>query len=531
MTKSPTPKRSKKEPYINLSTESPNIEVLKLFPPILSDLYIREEHNRQLMDPILEDLKKVLQNLSLNLGQGYCPNCSQNEGKQALTLWYKRKKEVITAGGIVLQIEIQYHNCSRCKHHSSEHHALTLPYGEYDRHIILYAVALYTCGVSYRFTRSLIYAQFHVVPSLSTLLLWVQTAGILSHKLNEEVLRNLKGIDITWDEFFLSIRDGKTEGVHSPYFATLFMELEEGAFLYGAIDEGKQTNRLIVESHLKHIKHHEPQNGVADGCKSYPGSTEAILPNMRFIRDPVHKARGVRKKKQGKKVIKGRIEAFKIQTRIEWEIRLTKESKAFFSELDRLSHQNSKNIQVQKILSQSKKDWLTEEHMEKEALEEFTVEQASYFKHTLHRSLYAAQAAAQLAQSKIDEKPPLDQPLTSCMIEGWNRVHRSREKRMLCYRSSVSFYALVGLLGLLHNIVGVGRGCIYDRLGVVRPKDTWNPFANFLPVFKNQSQLSPSKSTPFRQTASKYRQQHSHQTDDPSTRNYGEKYNRPSILI
>lgn len=51
---------------------------------------------------------------------------------------------------------------------------------------------------------------------------------------------------------------------------------------------------------------------------------------MRFIRDPVHKARGVRRKQPGKKMIKERVEAFKIQTRIEWETRLTKESKFFF---------------------------------------------------------------------------------------------------------------------------------------------------------------------------------------------------------
>lgn len=37
----------------------------------------------------------------------------------------------------------------------------------------------------------------------------------------------------------------------------------------------------------------------------------------------------------------------------------------FFSELNRLSYQNSMNNQVQKILSQAEKDWLIEEQMKK----------------------------------------------------------------------------------------------------------------------------------------------------------------------
>lgn len=61
----------------------------------------------------------------------------------------------------------------------------------------------------------------------------------ISHSLNQEVMQPVKGINIIWDEFFVTVRDGKTEGSHSSIFATVFMDVETGAFLYEGVNEGK----------------------------------------------------------------------------------------------------------------------------------------------------------------------------------------------------------------------------------------------------------------------------------------------------
>ncbi len=511
MTNSEPTNLLKLDSFKNLSAEPLNELILTWFPPVIQDLYERDEKNRQLLNPVLNMLEDVLTEFSLNIGTGICPNCSNHNQETKLTIWYKKKIPVLTTGNIIINVEVTRYRCWRCEYHTEDQHDLTLPNGIYDRGIVLNAVAFYTCGCSYELTRSLIFSLFHVAPIKSTILEWVQQIGKISHSLNREVLQPVKGINITWDEFFVAVRDGKTEGSHSSAFSTVFMDVETGAVLCAGVNEGKQTNKLIVRSHLNKVKHHEPVNGVADGCSSYPSPVKEILPGMNFYRDPVHQARNVRKKPRMKKMLKEKVEFFRGERTAQWTEQILFDRKIFFQELEDFFLQYSDNEGMSLYLENVKNDWLAVEEKEIHSLKEITNEETLHYHHSLHRSLYAGQVAKQMALAKDENQSPLAKPLHSCRLEGWNRVLRSREKRMLCYRSSTSFYAMIGLLALLHNMVGTGKGCLYDLLNVSGHNTRWNPFANFLPVKKTENELNPPFSTPYRHTKRVYRQQHSHQ--------------------
>jgi len=482
---------------------------ISLLPPIFTDLYLNNQNNREILDPILDSLQTALKILQFDLGRGECPNCGVSSNPSKFKKKNINQRSIIISGGNELEIKITNYYCSDCKHLNREHHNLTLNKGMYDRHIVLTAVRYYVCGMSYRLIQANLFEQFKIYPSLSTILFWIQHVGSLAHKLNRDVLQDLKDIDITWDEIYLAIRDGQINDDHTPVFSTMFMELQEGAFLFAGVDIGKQTNLLIVKSYLKEIKAHNPRNGVADGCLSYPRSTAEELPDMRFISDPVHKARSVRKKKRMKDIIKSYKNEFKFQKSKQWKEQIAVDSKLFQKEMRRLSRQHPRDEDVRDIIKRAWEDWKDEEQKEILALEELTEKETQYFEHTLQRRIYVGQEAAQVAKSKVDGGIPLEKPLTSSKIEGWNRVHRSRERKMLCYRSLQSFYSLIGLLGLLHNMLGVGRGCIYSRLGLSIPSSPWNPFINFPPMIKTVNELSVNVDTPFRQRQTKFRQQHS----------------------
>lgn len=495
--------------FKNFSLEDPISNSLSLLPPIFTDLYQNNEKNQEILSPVLEGLQDVLKKLQFDIGRGNCPNCNKNSDLSQFKKKNINQRKILIIGGNELEIKITNYYCSVCKHINREHHNLTLHKGLYDRHIVLTAVRYYTCGMSYRLIQANLFQEFQIYPSISTILYWIQHVGSIAHELNREVLIDLKDIDITWDEFFLAIRDGQMEGEHSSVFSTLFMELNEGAFLLGGVNIGKQTNILTVKSYLKAIKSHEPQNGVADGCLSYPRATAEELPDMRFINDPVHKARSARKKKRTKQIINTHKKEFKKQISDEWRKQIAEDAELFQKELKSLSRQHPGNVDAGNIIKRAQEDWKYEEQNEIKALEELTKNETQYFEHTLQRRIYVGQEAAQLAKSKMDDQDPLEKPLTSSKIEGWNRVHRSRERKMLCYRSLQSFYSIIGLLGLLHNMVGVGRGCIYSRLGLSIPSSPWNPFLNFPPIIKTENELSVNKDTPFRQRETKFRQQHS----------------------
>ncbi len=503
-----TSNNSLQDQFKNFSLENSADKILSLLPPIFTDLYYNNEINQSLLDPILENLQAVLNSFQFDLGRNQCPKCGNVSD---LSLFKKKninKRKILIAGENKLEIKVINYYCSVCKHQNKDHHNLTLKNGIYDRHIVLKAVRYYTCGMSYRSVLLNLYDEFQILPSLSTILLWIQKVGILAHEINRTALQDLKGINITWDEFYIAIRDGQIEDEHTSTFSTLFMELTEGAFLYGGVNIGKQTNILIVKSHLNQIKHHEPNNGVADGCLSYPRACAEVFPEMRFINDPVHKARSVRKKKKIKQYIKAKKNKYKDDLKKQHEKQVKQDRKEFQKEIKKLAKQHPGNQNTKRIIQRAKVDWDIEEQNEIEALAELRESETQYFEHRIQRAIYVGQEAAQLAKSKLDENPPLDNSLNSSKVEGWNRVHRSRERKILCYRSILSFYSVIGLLGLLHNMVGVGRGCIYTRLGLEIPNSPWNPFQNFFPIKKTPNELLKYESTPFRHRESKYRQQH-----------------------
>jgi len=129
----------------------------------------------------------------------------------------------------------------------------------------------------------------------------------------------------------------------------------------------------------------------------------------------------------------------------------------------------------------------------------------------LHRRLYCGREAARVARETAGEKGSFVKSTTTAQVEGTGRVFRSRERRSLCFRATIGLQAVMGLLLLYHNMVGSGRGCLYDLLGVSRPNPLWNPFGLF-PARKCSPNLSTSRfSTPLRHVSIHFRQQHSHQ--------------------
>jgi hypothetical protein len=164
------------------------------------------------------------------------------------------------------------------------------------------------------------------------------------------------------------------------------------------------------------------------------------------------------------------------------------------------------------------RDWNTyweNEQLKIASYEEITEEVVKFFKYTLHRYLYASNAAAILARLRYEEDLPLPKAPTTCRLEGFFRSVRSAEKTQLCFRSIASLKAFLGLLILYHNTVGTGSGCLYDLVGAPRPDPRWNPFADFPACKKTIHPLRKKLGTPLRSTKTQYGQQHSHQILDP----------------
>ena len=83
-------------PSKNVVVEGKNLALTTWFPPIIQDLYQRSEYNRQLLDPILEQLRQVNTQLQLDVGEGECPYCSIKTLVQLLTLYRTEEKVIIT---------------------------------------------------------------------------------------------------------------------------------------------------------------------------------------------------------------------------------------------------------------------------------------------------------------------------------------------------------------------------------------------------------------------------------------------------
>lgn len=119
-----------------------------------------------------------------------------------------------------------------------------------------------------------------------------------------------------------------------------------------------------------------------------------------------------------------------------------------------------------------------------------------------HRAFYAANEAAEMARLKRDGKNPFLEK-TTAMLEGNNRVMRTRERKALCFRALKSVEALYGLYTLYHNTVGTGYGSPYMLSGGAMPLAQHNLFARFLVRQKSKNRKSE---TPIRVREIKYHQ-------------------------
>lgn len=503
-------------PSKNVMVEGKNLALTTWFPPIIQDLYQRSEYNRQLLDPILEQLRQVNTQLQLDVGEGECPCCSTETLLQPLTLYRTEEKVIITTGNVIIVVKVKNYRCPKCGYRQESRADLTLPNGWYDRGLVLTAAAIHTCGCSLADTRGLLVSTFGITPAASTIQNWKNKIGTLAHQLNREALSQVMVEEIQIDELFIALRDGKTKGQHTPVFATGVMESRHGAFLHIGVSYGAQTNRVIVEANLKKIIHHEPAKVTGDGCPSYPGAVAQELPDATFTRDLVHETRNVRKKKRMKKQLKTMIKDFQEEIKACWKQSLQIDRQHFIEQLLEAYRDQSKTKEVKKLARRDWEAYRRIESLEAEAYAQNTQEQVELYKHCLHRRLYTAKEAARRARQQQGETGPFVLPLTSCRLEGTFRPIRSRERRSLCHRSMLGFHALLGLFLLYHNMVGTGRGCLYNLLGASIPNPRWNPFIRFPTRQKNQITLSPSLGTPFRQVTTRFRQQHSHQLPQQS---------------
>lgn len=515
MTKTTTTGSKEEYPSKKVTVENHKSALLKWFPIIIQDLYQREKHNRNLLDPILNQLQQIITRFQLEVGAGECPYCSDNATSQLLTLYRIEEKHIITTGNVEIVVKVKNNRCPKCTYRQEERADLTLFNGYYDRGLVLAATAIHSCGCSLEDTRSLLTSTFGITPTISTIHNWKIKIGLLAHQLNRETLSPVKVEGIQIDEIFTAIRDGKTKEAHTPVFATAIMESTYGAFLQIGISHGSQTNRVIVEANLKKIFHHEPILVTGDGCPSYPGAIVQELPKATFVRDLVHEVRGVRKKKPVKKLLKTLIETYQKELTLSWKQPLWEDRQQFIKQLIN-THRNQPRRRETRAIA--RRDWDAYrrlECLEAEAHEQNTVEQVTLFKHCVHRRLYIARETARTASQQAEETRGLTPPLTTCRLEGTFRIVRSRERRGLCHRSVLGFNALMGLLLLYHNMIGTGRGCLYELLGVSAPNPRWNPFIRFPARKKSQTTLSPPLGTPFRGVTTRFRQQHSHQLDHP----------------
>ena len=499
----------------NITVESQDPAILSWFPPIIQDLYQRSEYNRQLLEPILNQLQQVITRFQLEVGEGECPQCSDNKTSQLLTPYRTEEKLIITTGNEIIVVKVINHRCPKCTYRQEERADLTLYNGHYDRGFVLAATAIHTCGCSLEDTRGLLASIFGISPAKSTIQNWKIKIGLLAHQLNRETLSLVKVKGIQIDELFTAIRDEQNQEAHTPVFATAIIESTYGAFLHIGISHGSQTNRVIVEANLKKISHHEPALVTGDGCPSYPGAVAQELPKATFVRDLVHEVRGVRKKKPAKKLLKTLIETYQEELTLNWKQPLLEDRQQFIRQLID-THRNQPRRRETRAIA--RRDWDAYrclESLEAEAHEQNTMEQVTLFKHCVHRRLYIGRETARIASQQAEETRSLAQPLTTCRLEGTFRIVRSRERRGLCHRSVLGFNALMGLLLLYHNMVGTGRGCLYELLGVPSPNPRWNPFIHFPARIKGQTALTPPLGTPFRSVTTRFRQQHSHQLNHP----------------
>jgi len=96
-----------------------------------------------------------------------------------------------------------------------------------------------------------------------------------------------------------------------------------------------------------------------------------------------------------------------------------------------------------------------------------------------HRAFYAANEAAEIARLRMEGKNPYMKK-TTAMLEGNNRVMRTRERKALCFRSLEQVDALYGLYTMYHNTVGTGYGSPYILSGASIPPPEKNIFSRFL---------------------------------------------------
>jgi len=502
-------------PSKNVMVEGENPVLLTWFPPIIQDLYQRSEYNRQLLDPIFEQINQAIAMLQLNVGEGECPYCSTKTFSQPLTLYRTEEKIIITVGNVILVIKVKNYRCPRCRYRQESRADLTLPNGWYDRKFVLIAAAIHTCGCSLMDTRALLVNIFGITPAASTIQNWKNKIGTLAHRLNRDALSQVMVEEIQIDELFTALRDGKIEGKHTPAFATGVIESQYGAFLHIGVSYGAQTNRIIVEANLKKINHHEPIKVTGDGCPSYPGAIAQELPAATFTRDLVHETRNVRKKKHMKKLIKKMINDYREEISTDWKQGLQTDRQHFIKQLLEVYREQSKNKKIRKLARRDWEAYRRMESMEAEAYIQNTQEQVELYKHCVHRWLYTAKETARVVRKQQGKTGPFVLPLTSCRLEGTFRPIRSRERKSLCHRSLLGFHAMLGLFLLYHNMVGTGRGCLYNLLGASIPNPRWNPFIRFPTRKKSRTTLFPSLGTPFRQVTTSFRQQHSHQLSTP----------------
>ena len=88
--------------------------LLSWFPPVVQDLYRRDENNRQLLDSIMEQLSIVLDRFVLEIGAGNCPDCSTPGNPMIRTISHEVSKTVITTGHVEMLVDISYYRCPRC---------------------------------------------------------------------------------------------------------------------------------------------------------------------------------------------------------------------------------------------------------------------------------------------------------------------------------------------------------------------------------------------------------------------------------
>jgi len=183
-------------------------------------------------------------------------------------------------------------------------------------------MAIHTTGSSLFDTQALLTRLFGITPALNTIWHWKLQLGIQAPYLNQEALGSVQTPTIRMDEFFVTLRDGQTAGQHTAALATVIQEDQFGAILQAGVTLGRQTNLAIMESNLRQVQHHQPKKVVEDGCSSYPGAVDHVLPEAQFVRDLVHEVRNVRKKPRVKSWLQTQVTQYQTSLETEWEQQL-----------------------------------------------------------------------------------------------------------------------------------------------------------------------------------------------------------------